>query len=449
MPLRPVPAGDDADLTARVHAALDARLERDAAHPVAVALSGGGDSMALLALAADWASSRGRRLLALTVDHGLSLDSAAWSRMARRAAERLGADWRGLAWSGDKPATGLTAAARRARHALIAAAARAAGARVILFAHTADDRAETALLQAEGSTLGTLRPWSPSPAWPEGRGLMLFRPLLDEGRGDLRDYLGMRGLDWFEDPANQDLIFGRSRARAYLARGGARPLLFRAGETAARLPMVSSTGCVSLTRAVDHRTLAIAMVCAGGGDIPPRGERVDRLIGRLRAGEDFTAVLRGARIKTDGATVTVMREAGEFARRPLPPQPLPTGVRAVWDGRFEIEADAPGWSVVPAAGRLGALSSRDRAALNALPPAARGTVPVLIRDGSAAPVLAWRKGKARGLVGQRLALALDQTTHEGDLAAAMHGATPPDLLFSDETFQTGAASGPVGKPRTA
>lgn len=409
---------------------LDARLERNAAHPVAIALSGGGDSVALLALAADWASLRGRSLLALTVDHGLNRDSAGWSDMARRTAESLGAEWRGLIWTGAKPAASLPAAARRARHALIAEAARASGAKVVLLAHTADDVAESALMQSEGSTLGTLRPWSPSPAWPEGRGLMLCRPLLDERRGMLRDYLTARGLSWIEDPGNEDPRFSRSRARAALAHAAPLPRMEPLRPAPGAAPTVSGVGCVALTPTVDRRALAMALVCAGGGDAPPRGGRLDRLIGRLRTGEDFAAALCGARIEAADAGVAVMREAGEFARRPLPPLPLTPGVVAVWDGRFEIGTDEAGWSVLPASGRLAALSPRDRAAVNALPPAARGALPVLIRDGSAAPVLAGREAKVRALVGERLALALDQTTHERDLVAAMHGATRPDPLFS-------------------
>jgi tRNA(Ile)-lysidine synthase len=417
--------------------------------------------MALLALTADWAALRSRRLLALTVDHGLNPDSEQWSETAQRAAESLGAEWRGLDWMGDKPPTGLPAAARRARHALIAAAARAAGARVVLFAHTADDVAESTLMQAEGSTLGTLRSWGPSPAWPEGRGLMLCRPLLDEGRETLRCHLVERGLGWIEDPANADLRFGRSRARAALnplplgeglsvqersdwererVRGyglpphARKPLTLSAWRIADALrassPLPLGEGILQFDRATDHRTLAMALVCAGGGDILPRGDRLDRLIGRLRSGEDFAAVLCGARIIADGEDVIVMREAGEYARKPLPPMRLTPDVAAVWDGRFEIGTDQPGWSVVPAAGRLAALPARDRAILNALPAAARGTLPVLIRDDVAAPVLAWRAARVRALVGERLASALDQTTHERDLAAAMHGAMPPDPLFS-------------------
>ncbi|MCS5143916.1 ATP-binding protein, partial [Klebsiella pneumoniae] len=141
-------------LAERVFARLDARLSRNVERPVALALSGGGDSIALLRLATEWAGARGRRLLALSVDHGLNPDSARWNGFARQAAMTAGADWRGLRWEGDKPRTGLTAAARSARHRLIAGAARAAGARVVLFAHTADDIAEADLMRREGATLG-------------------------------------------------------------------------------------------------------------------------------------------------------------------------------------------------------------------------------------------------------------------------------------------------------
>ena len=170
--------------------------------------------MALLEIAAMWAKGAGRRLLAITVDHRLNPDSADWSRRCQATARALGADWVERRWEGEKPGTGLPAAARRARHGLIADAAREAGARVVLFAHTADDIAESDWMRERGSTLGRLREWSPSPAWPEGRGLMLLRPMLDERREILREWLREAGRDWIEDPGNAG--FGRGRARAAL-----------------------------------------------------------------------------------------------------------------------------------------------------------------------------------------------------------------------------------------
>ena len=188
-----------------------------------MALSGGGDSVALLHLAAEWAGAKGRRLLALTVDHNLNAMSADWTRFAGEAARAVGADWRALSWTEAVPGPGLTARARAARHGLIAEAARAAGARVVLLAHTLDDVAEADWMRARGSTLGRVREWSPSPVWPQGRGLMLLRPLLDERREGLRVFLKARGQGWVEDPANADQRFGRSGARAAL-RAEALPL---------------------------------------------------------------------------------------------------------------------------------------------------------------------------------------------------------------------------------
>lgn len=324
-------------------------------------------------------------------------------------------------------------------------------------------------MRAEGSTLGRLRDWSPSPAWPEGRGLMLLRPMLDVGRAELRDWLTEQGLGWIDDPSNEDLRFARSRARASLlplGEGGTRavrrgrmrvdrsngeaapgqpPLtLSRKDDRSASvrsIPLPIGEGTLKLERDVDARTLAAALVCAGGGDRPPRGDRLDRLLTRLGAGETFTAVLCGARVEADRDHILVTREPGEFARRPRPPLPLLPGVETVWDGRWAITAANSGWSVVPAAGRMAALSTADRARLNALPPAARGAAPVLIRNGGTAPVLAGTAAVARSLVEERLALALDRMTHETDLEPRAHGATPRNHLFSGADI-TEAGSAP-------
>ena len=362
---------------------------------------------------------------------------------------------------------------------------------MVLFAHTADDVAEADLMRAEGSTLGRLRDWSPSPAWPEGRGLMLLRPMLDVGRDELRDWLAGQGLDWIDDPANDDPKYARSRARLSLlplggggshreptTGGGAEPRRMRvdrsSGEAAPGQPALtlsgsalpfgsrqddgsaavrssslpSGEGTLNLDRQVDGFTLAAALVCAGGGDRPPRGDRLERLLTRLGAGESFTAALCGARIEAGADGVLITREAGEFARRPRPALPLPPGLETVWDGRWAITSDEAGWSVVPAAGRMAALSPADRARLNALPPAARGAAPVLIRNEATAPVLAGTAATARSLVEERLALALDRMTHERDLESRAHGVTLRNLLFSGaDTIEQRSASRSQGPRR--
>ncbi|WP_216351882.1 tRNA lysidine(34) synthetase TilS [Brevundimonas sp. LM2] len=428
-------------------------MQRDVDHPVALALSGGGDSMALLLIAADWARDAGRRLLAITVDHGLSPEAADWSRRCARAARAVGADWIECRWAGAKPATGLPAAARRARHALIGNAARQAGARVVLFAHTADDLAESDWMRARGSTLGGLREWSPSPAWPEGRGLMLLRPMLEERREALRDWLRARGQDWVEDPANARFERGRARAalhalpegeglrlaepsdapaervRGYDAnREEDNPSPFRASPIADALgrsrPLPLGEGFEGV--AAD---LAVTLLCAAGHDRRPRGDRLGALSARVAAGEAFTATLAGARVEASRDRVIVGREAGEFKRVPVPPLVLQPGTPAVWDGRYEITAPEAGWTVVAALGRLNRLSKADRAIAETVPAWGRGALPVLIRDGVDAPVLAWRAAAVRALAPRRLRLALGETTQECELHGTIHGETTPSDLF--------------------
>ncbi len=397
--------------------------------------------MALLALAADWARSRGRRLLALTVDHGLNSDSVDWTVRAGQMARQMGADWRALSWSGKKPVSGLPAAARAARHALIAEAARQAGARVVLFAHTADDEREGQWMRQNGSTLGRLSEWSPSPAWPEGRGLMLFRPLLDVARAELRAMLTARGLDWIEDPANSDLRFARSRARLALGplSSGGSDIRGTGRGLGPCEDWSSSDGVVHVARNAPGRVVSAALVCAGGGDRLPRSDRLQSVTDRLRAGHVFTSTLCGARIMADGDKVIVAREPGEFGRRPTPPVALRPGQALVWDGRFEMETAEQGWRVGPVVGRMTRLSPADRAELAPLPPAARAAWPVLFRDDDIAPVLAQRHARVRSLVEERLALALDQTTHERDLGHTVHGANRMNALFSCEAFMTDVA----------
>lgn len=175
------------------------------------------------------------------------------------------------------------------------------------------------------------------------------------------------------------------------------------------------------------------LLCASGGEAPPRGDRLERLAERLNAGEDFIATLVGARIAALGESVIVGREAGEMRRRPVPDVALQAGRSGVWDGRYEITGREPGWIATAALGRLNALSKADRSVLAAVPAWARAALPVLIRDGGGAPVLAWRKAEVRTLGPRRLSLALwassGETTQESDLAGTIHGETPPPDLF--------------------
>ncbi len=418
----------------RAEAALDRRLNVASSAPIALALSGGGDSMALLHLAQGWARRRGRRLLALTVDHRLNPDSGAWTAFAGAAAKRIGAEWRALPWLGDKPQTGLPAAARAARHSLLSQAAREAGAATILFGHTADDVAENALMRAEGSpTLGWLREWSPSPAWPDGRDIFCLRPLLDVRRAALRDWLRAERRDWLEDPANDNPKFARARARlalgspAFDAAVAIQPV-DEGGSTLAALArqvQVQAFGELSIRRAALQllddptvgRFLAMAAICASGRPAPPRGDALQRLRDRLERETDFTVSLAGARIAAMGPLLSFAREAGELMRSDAQPVTLRAGETAVWDGRFEIRADAD-LTVAAVAGSAARLSKSDRGRLLRAPASIRPSLPALFQAQQVRLPRPFGDGPAiaRPLCAPRLSAACGLIGHESDIS---------------------------------
>src|SRR5205823_2951019 len=143
---------------------------------LAVAVSGGPDSMALLLLADRWARQRGGEAWGLTVDHGLRPESAGEARIVAGWLAARGMAHEILVWSGDKPATGIQEAAREARYALLAGWCRAHGILHLLTAHHREDQAETYLIRRRaGSGVDGLAAMS---AVRELPGCRIVRPLL-------------------------------------------------------------------------------------------------------------------------------------------------------------------------------------------------------------------------------------------------------------------------------
>jgi tRNA(Ile)-lysidine synthase len=404
-------------------AALDARLDKNAGQPLAVAFSGGGDSLAVLLMASGWAQRAGRRIIAFTVDHRLQAGSGDWAGWCAERARARGIAHRTLVWEGAKPATGLPAAARSARHRLIAEAARAAGARVVLFGHTLDDRLEAALMAARGVRMGAPRAWSPSPVWPEGRGQHLLRPLIDLRRSVVRDWLRARGETWIDDPANADVRQPRIRARLDLSAETA-PRPPEEDETYPLAPLiVGPAGEVSIARSIlsgdgANRLLGAAICCVSGRERPPRAPAVDRLSQRISAAETARATLGGVRVAASGPAIVLAREVGDTRACGPASITLDRDGRQVFDGRFEVETRVDGLSLTSLGGRMSKLSRRLRDRLAALHPLARPALPALI-DASgmvSCPTLEPDpRVRIRSLISLRLAGAWGMVHGEADI----------------------------------
>ena len=177
-------------------------VPHDVTAPVVVGCSGGADSLALLALAVDG----GLAPIAVHVDHGLRPDSDREAGIVADAAARLGAgfDARRVTIAGE---ANLEARAHTARYDALEAARVAHGATAVLVAHTADDQAETVLLNfLRGSGSAGLA------GMPARRGRVV-RPLLAARRADVRAECTRRELTPWEDPSNDDLSFRRNWIR--------------------------------------------------------------------------------------------------------------------------------------------------------------------------------------------------------------------------------------------
>ncbi len=205
---------------------------------IVLAVSGGPDSIALMWLAARWrrALGRGPRLIAVTIDHGLRTEAAREARQVKRLARSLDLAHRTLRWRGIKPKTGLPAAARAARYALLAQAARQSGATHVLTAHTRDDQAETLLMRLlRGSGIAGLAAMARE---VEREGLLLARPLLEVSKSQLVATLRKAKIEFADDPTNRDPHFTRPRLRALMpalaAEGGDSRNLVRLASRLAR-----------------------------------------------------------------------------------------------------------------------------------------------------------------------------------------------------------------------
>ncbi len=305
-------AGQTQPLDAGAFARLMAPFEPFETSPVlAVAVSGGRDSLALALLSHGWAAERDGCVIGLIVDHGLRAESAAEAAITQAVLACAGIEGIVLTWSGDKPRTGLQEAARMARYRLLRDECRRQGILHLLLAHHADDQAETVAMRlARRSGPDGLAGMAALVDQPEVR---LLRPLLGVSRARLTATLLARGVQWLDDPSNVDPRFERARLReggvpALLDSGGSVERSVRDGKLAraavdmlafdqAGVAAIDRTGFARLGRDLQARLLSRVIQAVGGRDYPPRRERLERAAGRLCApldrgksgkGQDFT-----------------------------------------------------------------------------------------------------------------------------------------------------------------
>jgi len=193
----------------KIESLLDKKVSK-----IAVAVSGGADSLCLTFLLNDWAVKQGIELFAFTVDHGLRPESADEASYVHDLLTEKGIRHETLLWVGKKPQTAIEEKARNARYDLLIKACKDKNIQHLCLAHHQNDQAETFLLRLIRSSgvdgLSAMQNKS------KREDITLLRPLLDVSRERLQKTLRHHfHIRWIEDPSNNQPIYERVRLRKF------------------------------------------------------------------------------------------------------------------------------------------------------------------------------------------------------------------------------------------
>ncbi|MTI09616.1 tRNA lysidine(34) synthetase TilS [Curvivirga aplysinae] len=328
---------------------------------IAVACSGGSDSMALCHLLYNWCVNNEINLTALIVDHGLRAESAKEAQIVQSRLQNLGVKAITLTHHNSKFRSNIQSQARELRYSLMLNWCIEHNVDHLCLGHHKDDQAETFLLRlARGSGPSGL---SAMKKVERRKGVTLFRPLLSHSKEELVEYLQNEKLDWVEDPSNQLEKFDRVKFRKLS------PLLSDAGLTADRLTKTATVmadaqdaidwamkqalndhlkiydvGCYkiektclkALPRTIALRALSLMISSAGGQVYPPELSMLEQVYSNLFK-TDYGATCFGAQLHSRGDVLWIGREVSRIDAKTMND----------WDGRFKIDKLPSGFSVRP------------------------------------------------------------------------------------------------------
>jgi tRNA(Ile)-lysidine synthase len=326
---------------------------------IGVGVSGGGDSLALLLLSAEWAQNTNRSLKAVTIDHGLRSGSSLECDHVKRISDGLSIQHTTLKWLAE-PVGNLQNAARNARHELLLEWTYKQKLSVVLLGHTLDDNAETVIIKLiRGSGIDGLAGIEKS---KNINGLNIYRPLINIPREDLRAYLQAKKVGWIDEPSNFDERFERIKVRNFL------PSLSHVGLTPKKLVKLAShmsrakeaLTCqvsnfarqhveqtiwgdlainldefIKIPREYQFRLLSSGLRWISGKVYKPRFQSLERLLNAItsqKLGKSMS--LMGCIIKYDRNWLKLSREFSAISKPSVAMKP-----NFVWEKKWQIEVD--------------------------------------------------------------------------------------------------------------
>ncbi|MBA3814191.1 MAG: tRNA lysidine(34) synthetase TilS [Alphaproteobacteria bacterium] len=343
-----------------------------AVFPLAVAVSGGSDSLALMLLAHKLAQKKGSYVIALTVDHGLREESREEGRRVAQWAQAQNIQHVILDWVGDKPTARIQEKARKARYALLTQWCHQNRISTLLLGHHQQDQEETFWLRlSSGSGLTGL---SGMKKRTVRDGILFLRPILDFPKECLVATLSAHNQEWIEDPSNHNPHFFRGRLRQFLSEEGL--VSGRLNQVIKKLQMDADFIQSSLENAIAHvvqahdsgylavkkeyfsalhpaiakRLLSFLMQWFSNADYSPRATQVTGVMDKIKKGIPFTTggiywvfsheeifLFRERRAIQQGFSISSLQE------------------KTLWDQRFWIDPQLKEY--VPEGTILGSLKS--------------------------------------------------------------------------------------------
>ena len=324
---------------------------------LAVACSGGADSIALLGLICDWALQRNGKVVAMIVDHRLRPESTREAAQVAATAKKLGIEACVLTRTDGSLRSNVQQHAREARYRLLSSGCRQLAIPHLFLAHHRNDQAETVYMRAaRNSGVDGLAGMA---AVSELRDVRILRPLLDIPKTRLRATASAMGLPVIEDPSNDDSHYERVRVRRDLVlatkvddaiqsadRNG---LERRRKELVAAYLLAKSCAIFPEGYAVlDIKTLryepvdiayrCLAAICAmiGGRQHPPRRARTSRLYDAIVSGKLARGrTMGGCHIMPIDRRLLIIRETSAIEKS------MAISKNGRWDGRFLVEMSSP------------------------------------------------------------------------------------------------------------
>ncbi|WP_341813407.1 tRNA lysidine(34) synthetase TilS [Wolbachia endosymbiont (group B) of Germaria angustata] len=326
---------------------------------VAIAVSGGVDSVVLLHLMINWAKKNKPSLpTALTVNHGLRLESQKEADFAVSYAKELGAKESFiLNWEKKNIKGNIQLQARKARYNLLTKWCKNNNVKYLFVAHHKNDQAETFLLRLErGSGVDGLSSMDYKYFLD---GIYVFRPLLNFSRSEIEKYAKLHQLRWIEDRSNYDLKYRRTLYRNLLKASDNQDVLTericltalhmkRAAKALMHYTRLALNDCVNvhdlgyieiklsefyqLPEEVALRLLLYSIMAIVNKHYKPRYRSLIAIFNKIsQKDSDINCTLSGCKIRKYGGRILIMRESSKIQEITVH---LTLNVPIEWDNRF-------------------------------------------------------------------------------------------------------------------